>query len=239
MSKNTPPYDARSLEQLAQIIIHARPNNGGPTNVSHPVLLSNLLGLGRIFRAKVKLPEQMEASPWTMIQEEHPLPIRRYKIFSKALDTADPLAALRELSRDRTPSELYLLQVRINSRARSNLSNVEKGIPELKAADWSGLSKVQQLTIRLHIRRLEKHYRRNQSRVPNPKELLINEAMHELARIFAILTHFDGIDTDLPYSANSPFVNFVCLALTPFVNEDKLNPNTISARWSRLNGFGK
>ena len=131
---------------------------------------------------------------------------------------------------------LFHLQARINTRALSSLPSVEKELPKLKAAEWNDLSKVQKEMIFLHLMRLEKYYRHKQSRAPNPTELLINEAMHELARIFAIHTHFDGIDTDLPYSAKSWFVQFVCLALTPFDIDDKLKPNTISARWGRLNG---
>ena len=172
-----------------------------------------------------------------MIQEEHPLPTRRYKIFKKALHAKDPLAVLRELSRDRRPSEMYLLQVRINSRTRSKTPSIEKELPNLKTAVWGDLSKVQQLTIRLHIRRLENHYRRNQSRVPNPTELLINEAVHELAHIFAIHTHFDGIDSDLPYSPASRFVQFVRIALAPFVKPKKLTKDAISRRWGRIKGL--
>ena len=172
-----------------------------------------------------------------MIQEEHPLPTKRYKIFNKALYAEDPLAVLKELSRDRRPSEMYLLQVRINSRARSKFPSVEKELPNLETAEWRDLSKVQQLTIRLHIRRLENHHGRNQSRVPNPTDLLINEAVHELAYIFAAHTHFDGIDTDLPYSPASRFVQFVRIALAPFVKPHKLTKDAISRRWGRIKGL--
>lgn len=239
MSHNTTPYDPTSLERLAQIIDRARMDNGTLSDVSRTELYADLEAIHQIFPEADELPEQQDITQWDMIQEEHPLPTRRYKIFSKALAAADPLTALRKLSRDRAPSELYLLRIRIKSRARSKLPSVEKDLPDLNSAEWSGLSLVQQLTIRLHIRRLEKHYRRKQSRVPNPTELLINEAIHELERIFTTHTHFDSTDTDLPYSAKSWFVQFVCLALAPFDIEDKLKPNAISARWGRINGSRK
>ena len=230
------PYDPSSLELLAQIIDRARTDNGTLSDVSRPELGADLANLSQLFSATTELPEQTKASPWDMIQEEHPLPTRRYKIFAKALTAKDPLAALRKLSRDRSPSELYLLQVRINSRARSKLPSVEKDLPNLKAAEWSDLSQEQQSTIYGHMKHLEHFYRRTESKSLNPMELQINEAVHELAQIFSIHTLFDGIDTDLPYSATSWFVEFVCLALVPFVDLTKLTPDAISTRWGRLKG---
>lgn len=152
--KNT-PYDPINLEQLAQVIDRARFDNGVLTRVLDTELSSDLTTISQIFSAPDKPPEQQGITPWDMIQEEHPLLTRRYKIFKKALHADDPLAVLRDFSRDRRPSELYHLQVLIKSRALSKLPSVEKELPNLKTVEWGGLSKVQQLSIRLHIRRLE------------------------------------------------------------------------------------
>jgi len=237
MDLNNPPYDPKTLETLALIVDRARSSNGVLTHVSRADLSSGLETVHPIFSAANEPPEQQEFTSWDLISEEHPHPTRRYKIFKKARNAKDPLAALKELSRGRSPSELYRLQAHINSRARSDFNRIEKSLPKLKTAEWSNLSTEQKLNIVLHMKQFERHFRSIQSRSPNPMELRINEAIHELARIFAIHTHFDGIDSDLPYSPASRYVGFVCIALAPFVKPRKLTKDAISRRWGRIKGL--
>lgn len=58
---------------------------------------------------------------------------------------------LRTLSRDRSAGELYLLEMRIKSFARSKHPNVEKTFPDWATAGWSDLSEEQQASIRSHM----------------------------------------------------------------------------------------
>lgn len=236
MDSNNTPYDSKSLELLAEIIDRARPNNGMLTQVSPTDLSSDLTAICQKFSATNTPLEQQGVTPWDMIEEEHPLPTRSYKIFAKALATDDPIESLRTLSRDRSPSELYLLQAQINSRASSKRPNIETDLPKLKTADWNALSAEQQTTIRKHMTHLGINYYNTQKRNANPVENQINLAVHELAELFSRHTHFDGIPTDLPYAATSRFIHFLCLALRPIANANKLSPDAVSMRWRRLKG---
>ncbi len=236
MIPNTFPSDPILLEQLAQIIDRARVDNGVSTNVSRVQMPSDIADLFQEIFATKEAPEGQKPTPWEMIAEEFPTPTRRYKIFAKALAADDPLTTLRFLSRDRSPSEIYILQTRIKSFARSRLPKVEKSLLDLQATEWSQLSEEQQANIREHMAHLETYYYKTQKRNTDPMENRINLAVHELANIFAHHTHFDGIPTDLPYTATSRFIQFVCLALSPVVDITKLSPDAVSMRWRRLKG---
>jgi len=236
MDLNNTPYDSNSLELLAQIVDRARFDNRVLTQVPRTDLSSDLTAICQIFSATNEPLEQKVITPWDMIEEEHPPPTRSYKIFAKSLATDDPIESLRTLSRDRSPSELYLLQARINSRASSKRPNIEKGLPTLQTADWSALSAEQQTTTRKHMAHLGIYYYNTQKRNTNPMENRINLAVHELAELFARHTHFNGIPTDLPYAATSRFIQFLCLALRPIANPNKLSPDAVSMRWRRLKG---
>jgi len=150
MDSNTSSYDPKALETLAEVVDRARSGNGVLTQVSHTDLSSDLKTVHQIFSAANEPPEHQEITPWDMISEEHPPPTGRYKVFAKALRAKDPLAALKELSHNRKPSEMHLLQGHINSHARSNFNRVEKSLPKLKTADWRNLSTEQKETIFRH-----------------------------------------------------------------------------------------
>lgn len=221
-------------ERLALVIDRARADNGVPVKVSRRQLSSDLASLfGAIFSTDDTTEDQTPTA-WDMIAEETPTATRRYKVFTKALEAKDPLEALRKLSHDRSPSEMYLLQVKINASVGSKLSNIEKDIPELKTANWNDLPKEQKKRIFRHLLQIESHYRKAQSKALNATGQLINEAVVELADLFAQHTHFDGIPTDLPYSATSRFIQFTCLALSPVDDENKLTPGAVSKRWRRI-----
>lgn len=236
MPTNTTPHDPIPVEQLAEIVDRVRADNGDPTGVSRDQLASDLEHLYRDIFAAEEDPEPSQPTAWDMISEEVPEPARRYKIFKKALDANDPLATLRDLSHDRSPSEFYLLKTRIKSFARSKRPTVEAGLPDLQTADWGALSNEQQKTIRKHLSHLETFYYNTQKRNTDPMENRIKLAVYELADMFARYTHFDGISTDLPNTATSRFIQFACLALAPVVHANKLSPDAVSMRWRRLKG---
>lgn len=237
MSFNNPaPRGPRRLEPLAQIVDRARAEHDIATKVSRRQLGSDLTRLYRDIFITEEPREQGPSTAWDMISEEFPTPTRRYKIFAKALNAEDPLATLITLSDGRSPSEYYLLERRIKTFARSRLPTIEKGLPGLKSAEWTELTEEQQSNIRKHMEHLNVYYYRTQKRISDPIENQINLAVHELAHIFAVHTHFDGLDTDLPYAATSRFVAFLCLAFAPFVHPAKLSEQAVSKRWRRLKG---
>lgn len=143
MPTETYPRGPIPIEQIAEIIDRVRVDYGDPTGVSRDQLASDLELLYRDIFAAEEEPEPTQQTPWDMISEEAPDPSRRYKIFKKALDANDPLATLRDLSLDRSPSEFYLLQARIKSFARSKRPTVEASLPDLQTVDWTELSSEQ------------------------------------------------------------------------------------------------
>jgi hypothetical protein len=230
-------FDPEAFEQLAQIVDRARFDNGVRTGVSRVQLSSDLTRLYQdSFAADIPTLGD-DSVHWDMIAEETPTPTRQYKIFAKALIANDPLAKLRTLSQGRSPSELYLLEVRIKSFARSRRATIDQVLPDLKNAAWDALSDGQQATIRKHMSDLETHYYKTQKRNTVPMENRINLAVHDLAELFARHTGFDSIPTDLPYAATSRFVQFLCLALRPLASPTKLSPEAVSKRWMRLRGL--
>lgn len=230
-------FDPDAFEQLALIIDRARSDNGVRPDVSRVQLSSDLRRLYQDSCAAV-MPTSGDGSVhWDMIAEETPTPTRRYKIFAEARVASDPLATLKTLSQGRSPSELYLLEVRIKSFARSRRATIDQVLPDLKNAAWDALSDGQQATFLKHMSNLESYYYKTQKRNTDPMENRINSAVHNLAELFAHHTGFDSIATDLPYAATSRFVQFLCLALRPLAIATKLSPEAVSKRWMRLRGL--
>ena len=234
MCTGTTLYDPNSIKQMAEIADRARADNGEPKGVSCAQLSSELTKLYQRVFAPVEPPKQHNATAWDLAEEEEQEPGKSSIIFASALKADDPLATLISLSRGRVPTELYLLQLRIKSRARSKRRPVEAGMPELKKAEWINLSPEEKSIIRKHMAHLEQYHRSTERRPKPTLELNIDESLHDLAQIFAEFSHFDSIGTDLPYSATSRFVQFVCLALAPFVPTTKISPGAISRRWGRI-----
>ncbi len=238
MTPDIPSFDLdpAAFEQLALIIDRARFDNGVRFDVSRVQLSSDL---ARLYQDNLATDEQTKhagSTPWDMIAEETPTPTRRYKIFAKARVAIDPLATLRTLSQDCSPSELYLLEVRLKSFARSRLATGEQVLPDLQTAVWDELSNGQQATMRKHISHLETYYYKIQKRNTDPMENRINLAVNDLAELFARHTGFDSIPTDLPYTHTSRFIQFLCLAMRPLASPTKLSPDAVSMRWRRLKG---
>lgn len=234
MSTCTTPYDPNSIKQMVDIVDRTRADNGEPTGVSRAQLLSDLTSLQQEVFAPVEPPKQHKATAWDLAEEEDPEPGKRSHIFASALIADDPLAVLESLSRGRSPSELFLLQKRIRSYGLSKHRPVEAGLPELKKTEWNTLSEEEKAAILDHMAHLEHFHRSTERRPKNALDLSIDESLHVLSQIFATQTHFDGIGTDLPYSATSRFVQYACLALEPFLLTTKLSPGGISRRWGRI-----
>lgn len=236
MTADAPLFDLEALEALARVIDRTRSGNGVGTKVSRVQLSSDLTNLYLDNSATDNPADHSGNTPWDMIEEEDATPTRRYKIFAKALAAADPLGILKNLSQDRSPSELYLLENRIKSFARSRLPTVEKSLSGLQNAKWDDLSDEQHAILRKHLSHLETFYYKTQKRNTDPVENLINLAVHELAELFARHTHFDSIPTDLPYAHTSRLIQFMCLALRPIAHLNKLSPHAVSMRWRRIKG---
>jgi len=230
------PLDPKTLELLARIIDRARKDIGAPTTVSRDRLSRDLARLYRDGFGTGEAADHDQKKAWDMIAEEHPAPTRRYKLFDEALAADDPLGTLRVLSQDRSASEFYLLGTRIKTFGRSRRPTIENGLPDLKTAMWGDLSEDQQATIRKHMFHLKTFYYSTQKRNTDPVENRINLAVHDLAELFAGHTHFKGMPSDLPYAATSRFIQFLCLALRPIANPNKLSPDAVSMRWRRLKG---
>jgi len=236
MTTDVPLFGIEALEPLARIMDRARSDNGIGAKVQREKLSTDL---NCLFQDLPTIDEPIKhdaSTPWDMVAEEMPSPTRRYKVFAKALAADDPLRTLRTLSQDRSPSEFYLLKIRINSFARSRRTTVEKSLADLQTAIWADLSSDQQATIHKHLSHLETFYYKTQKRNTDPMEHRINLAVHALADLFAFHTHFDRIPTDLPYAATSRFIQFLCLALRPIAHINKRSPDAVSMRWRRLRG---